>query len=164
MTVRLEAWGEGDFWLLERCNTAEMTADLGGPESDRALRERHLRYTDGSAGGRMYRVVRTDTGETVGSIGYWERRWNGGTVWETGWATLPEFQGRGLAVAAAREVIEAARAAGRHRWLHAFPHAGHASSNAVCRRAGFELAGVVDFEYPKGTRLASHDWRVDLAG
>lgn len=112
--------------------------------------------------GEMLRVVLAGSGETVGSIGYWEREWQGGTVWETGWGVLPEFQGRGLAVAAAREVIEVAREAGTHRYLHAFPGVDHPASNAVCRKAGFELLGEAEFEYPKGNWMTSHDWRVDL--
>ena len=159
--VRLEPWGEGDFWLLQRINSPEMTAHLGGPESEEKLVARHGRYLELGAG-QMYRVVLAGSGETVGSVGFWERAWRGGTVWETGWGVLPEFQGRGLAVAAAGGVIEAARAAGGHRYLHAFPGVDHAASNSVCRRAGFTLLGPVDFEYPKGHWMTSNDWRVDL--
>uniref|UniRef100_UPI002FDBABB1 GNAT family N-acetyltransferase n=1 Tax=Streptomyces sp. IBSBF 2435 TaxID=2903531 RepID=UPI002FDBABB1 len=83
-------------------------------------------------------------------------------VWETGWGVLPEFQGRGLAVAAARELIAVAREAQRHRYLHAFPGSDHPASNAVCRKAGFEQRGEVRFEYPKGNWMTSYDWRVDL--
>ncbi|MEU6254120.1 GNAT family N-acetyltransferase [Streptomyces sp. NPDC047043] len=159
--VRLEPWGEGDFWLLQRTNSPEMTAHLGGPESEEKLVARHGRYLE-LAAGQMYRVVLAGSGETVGSVGFWEREWRGGTVWETGWGVLPEFQGRGLAVAAAGGVINAARAAGGHQYLHAFPGADHAASNSVCRRAGFTLLGPVDFEYPKGHWMTSNDWRVDL--
>ncbi|MFG1805282.1 GNAT family N-acetyltransferase [Streptomyces sp. NPDC049040] len=160
--VELVAWAEADFWLLERANAAEMTEHLGGPESAEQLAARHRRYVAMQVGG-MFRVVSADGGETVGSIGYWEREWRGGTVWETGWGVLPEFQGRGLAAEAAREVIAVARADGGHRWLHAFPGADHPASNAVCRKAGFEPLGLVDFEYPKGHIMTSNDWRVDLA-
>ncbi|MFC7893238.1 GNAT family N-acetyltransferase [Streptomyces sp. NPDC057381] len=93
---------------------------------------------------------------------YWQRTWRGAEVWETGWAVLPEFQGRGLAARAARAVTEAARDAGPHRYLHAFPSIDHAASNAVCRRAGFTLLGQADFEYPKGHWIRSNDWRMDL--
>lgn len=160
--VELVGWGEGDFWLLERVNSAEMTGHLGGPESAEQLAGRHRRYLELPAGG-MFRVVLAGSGETAGSVGFWEREWQGGKVWETGWGVLPEFQGRGLAVAAARGVVEAAREAGAHRYLHAFPSVGHAASNAVCRRAGFQLLGEVGFEYPKGSWMMSNDWRVDLA-
>jgi RimJ/RimL family protein N-acetyltransferase len=160
--VRLEPWGEDDFWLLRRTNAPEMTEHLGGPETEEQLVARHRRYVGLDERGRMFRVVLPDTGESVGSIGFWEREWQGGTVWETGWGVLPEFQGRGLAARAARAVAEAARTAGRHRHLHAFPGADHPASNAVCRKAGFELLGPVRFEYPKGSWMTSNDWRLDL--
>ncbi|MER5209211.1 GNAT family N-acetyltransferase [Streptomyces sp. NPDC002838] len=160
--VRLVPWAEGDFWLLRRTNSPEMTEHLGGPESEEKLVIRHRRYVE-LAPGRMFRVTLAGSGETVGSIGFWEREWQGGTVWETGWGVLPEFQGRGLAVRAARAVVAAARAAGGHRYLHAFPSVEHRASNSVCRRAGFSLLGTADFEYPKGHWITSNDWRVDLA-
>ncbi|MFE0806446.1 GNAT family N-acetyltransferase [Streptomyces sp. NPDC058848] len=159
--VCLVPWAEGDLWLLRRTNAPEMTAHLGGPETEEQLAVRHRRYV-GLESGRMYRVALADGGETVGSIGYWQRTWRGAEVWETGWAVLPEFQGRGLAARAARAVAEAARDAGPHRYLHAFPSIDHAASNAVCRRAGFILLGQADFEYPKGHWIRSNDWRVDL--
>lgn len=159
--VRLEPWAEDDFWLLRRTNSPRMTEHLGGSETEERLAARHRRYLALEAG-RMYRITLADSGETVGSIGFWERSWHDATVWETGWAVLPEFQGRGLAARAARAVVEAARATGAHRCLHAFPSVDHPASNAVCRKAGFALLGQVDFEYPKGHRITSNDWRVDL--
>ncbi len=161
--VRLQPWGEGDFWLLERNNSLEMTAHLGGPESAAQLDARHRRYL-GLERGRMYRVELAGSGETVGSIGFWEREWRGESVWETGWGVLPEFQGRGLAARAARAVVAEARAAGWNRYMHAFPSVGHPASNSVCRKAGFTLVGEVEFEYPKGHWITSNDWRVDLHG
>lgn len=160
--VRLEPWAEGDFWLLRRANSPEMTEHVGGPETEEQLVSRHQRYL-GLDAGQMYRVVLAATDETVGSIGFWERAWRDTTVWETGWGVLPEFQGRSLAAVAARAVVEAARAIGAHRYLHAFPSVHHHASNAVCRKAGFELLGPVDFEYPKGHWITSNDWRADLA-
>ncbi|MFJ4332521.1 MULTISPECIES: GNAT family N-acetyltransferase [unclassified Streptomyces] len=159
--VCLVPWVEGDLWLLRRTNSPEMTAHLGGPESEEQLLTRHRRYVE-SVSGQMYRITLADGGETVGSVGYWRRTWRDTEVWETGWGVLPEFQGRGLALRAARAVSEAARAAGSHRYLHAFPSVDHAASNAVCRGAGFTLLGQVDFEYPKGHWIRSNDWRVDL--
>lgn len=90
--VRLGPWAEGDFWLLRRTNSPEMTEHLGGPESEEKLAGRHRRYLE-PADGQMYRVVLAGSGEIVGSIGFWARQWRGGTVWETGWGVLPEFQG-----------------------------------------------------------------------
>ncbi|MER6703687.1 GNAT family N-acetyltransferase [Streptomyces fumanus] len=162
--VRLVPWAEGDLWLLRRLNGPEMTAHLGGPESEEQVLGRHRRYVGmAAADGRMYRVVLDGGGGSVGSVGYWRREWRGGEVWEAGWGVLPEFQGRGLAVRAARAVRDAAREAGGPRYLHAFPKVAHAASNAVCRKAGFTLLGPVDFEYPKGHPIRSNDWRADLA-
>ncbi|MDQ0962211.1 RimJ/RimL family protein N-acetyltransferase [Streptomyces sp. B4I13] len=160
--VRLVPWSEGDFWLLRRTNSPETTGRLGGPESEEKLADRHRRYLELPAG-RMYRVVSAADGATVGSIGYWAREWRGEAVWETGWAILPEFQGRGLAAQAARALVDAVRRAdGGRPALHAYPSVDHAASNGVCRRAGFTLLGEVGFEYPKGNRITSNDWYVDL--
>ncbi|GAA2134767.1 GNAT family N-acetyltransferase [Kitasatospora kazusensis] len=164
--VRLRPWSEADLALLTLTNTPEMTAHLGGPEPEEKLPERHRRYLAVGANGtgRMFTVVLSRTGETVGSVGYWEHVWQGETVYETGWGILPPFQGRGLAAAAALAVIDAARAEGRHRTLHAFPSVEHTASNAICRKAGFTLLGEVEFEYPKGSFLQSNDWCVELGG
>ncbi|MEU1184072.1 GNAT family N-acetyltransferase [Streptomyces sp. NPDC005820] len=162
--VRLVPWAEGDFWLLRRTNSREMTEHLGGPETEEQLAARHRRYLELPAG-RMYRVARAEGGETVGAIGYWECAWQGAKVWETGWGILPEFQGRGLAVSAARRLISVVReesGRGGHPALHAFPKVDHAASNGVCRKAGFTLLGQADFEYPKGNPIRSNDWYVDL--
>lgn len=165
--VRLEPWGEGDLPLLRRLlGDPAMTVHLGGPESEEKLRERQGRYErlDADSGGRMYRIVVEATGEAAGSVGYWEKDWRDETVYETGWSVLPEFQGRGIAVAATREVIDAARAERRHRYLHAFPSVENAASNAICRKLGFELLGEHEFEYPKGHWMRCNDWRLDLSG
>ncbi|MFD3542781.1 GNAT family N-acetyltransferase [Streptomyces sp. NPDC058662] len=169
--VRLTPWGPEDFWLLRRKNAAEMTTYLGGPESEPKLLDRQRRYEALSArepgAGRMFRVdlVAPDgSGEPVGSIGFWEREWRGGPVYESGWGILPEFQGRGLAVAALAELLAHLREHGTREAVHAFPGTDHAASNAVCRRAGFTCLGPVDFEYPPGVPHPSNDWHHPLPG
>ncbi|WP_200304873.1 GNAT family N-acetyltransferase [Streptomyces adelaidensis] len=159
--VRLEPWSEDDFWLLRRINSPRMTEHLGGPETREELTARHRRYLEVAAG-RMYRITLAGTGESVGSIGYWEHIWRGETVWETGWGVLPEFQGRGLAARAARAVADVARDTRTHRYLHALPRVANTASNAVCRKAGFTLLGEVCVEYPKGHWSMSNDWRLEL--
>ncbi|MFG2975384.1 GNAT family N-acetyltransferase [Streptomyces sp. NPDC048331] len=178
--VRLEPWSAGDFWLLERKNEPTMTRFLGGPEPAAKLVDRQRRYEALSArepaAGRMFRVVWTPTGqepgqepgrdpdgggraESVGSVGFWEREWRGEPVYESGWGILPEFQGHGLAVAALTELLAYVRAHGSRDSVHAFPGTDHPASNAVCRRAGFEYLGDVDFEYPPGVPHPSCHWR-----
>jgi len=163
--VHLEPWGEHDLPLVRRImGDPAMTEHLGGPENEEKLAERQERYAklDDSGGGRMFKIVDDETGEALGSVGYWEKDWRGGTVYETGWSVLPEHQGRGLASEATRLVIGEARRQRRHRYLHAFPSVENAPSNAICRKLGFELLGAQDFEYPKGHWMRCNDWRLDL--
>ncbi|MFJ4848755.1 MULTISPECIES: GNAT family N-acetyltransferase [unclassified Streptomyces] len=164
--VRIEAWGQDDLALLRRTNAPEMMAHLGGPESEEQLRARHARYLERHGGGGMFRIVLSPTGEPAGTIGYWERTWRGETVYETGWSVLPEYQGRGIAVAAGREIIglatEAASAGDGPRSLHAYPKVDNPASNAICRRLGFTLVEECDFEYPAGHPIRCNDWRLEL--
>lgn len=164
--MKLEPWAEDDFWLLLRKNEPAMTGHLGGPETEAKLRDRHRRYLALSArepgAGRMFRVVAD--GESVGSVGFWERLWEGEEVYETGWGILPEFQGRGLAARAARALVAHAGVHGTRQHVHAFPSVDHPASKAVCRAAGFTLLGEVRFEYPPGEWHASGNWRAALGG
>lgn len=166
--ITIEPWTDDDLDLLRRLNTPEVWAHLGGPETEEKVLERHARYLDvGPPGtGRMFTVRLPREGvapaERVGNIGYWEREWQDATVYETGWNVLPEFQGRGIASAAARAVIEAVRAERRHRRLHAYPSVDNLASNAICRKAGFTFVAENDFEYPKGHLMRCNDWRYDL--
>ncbi|MFB7470907.1 GNAT family N-acetyltransferase [Kitasatospora sp. NPDC056184] len=162
--LRLEPWTDADLALLRLVNTPEMRAHVGGPEDEARTLVRHRRYLDfvPSGLGCMYRVVLEPEGVAVGTVGYAERGWRGGTVYEMGWNVLPPYQGRGIAAVAARAAVGAAARTGRHRYLHAFPSVGNPASNAVCRRAGFILLGETDFEFPPGRWMRSHDWRVDL--
>jgi RimJ/RimL family protein N-acetyltransferase len=156
--IQLEPWADEDLGLLQRLNTPEIWAHLGGPETDEQVLKRHARYLAIETGaGGMFTVVLD--GVTAGSIGYWERERQDETVYETGWNVLPEFQGKGVATAAAKAIVDRASAAGRHRWLHAYPSVDNPASNAICRKAGFTFAGEHDFEYPKGSFMRCNDWR-----
>src|SRR5262245_48839040 len=162
--IRLEPWAETDLELERRTNVPEMTRHLGGVESDDAVVARHRRLGGlaASGKGRMFRVVLVPSGEAAGAVGYWEREWRDRTVYEMGWKVLPPYQGRGVAGAATAAAIDRARAERRHRYLHAFPSVENAASNALCRKAGFTLLGESEFEYPKGSLMRCHDWRLDL--
>jgi RimJ/RimL family protein N-acetyltransferase len=141
-----------------------MTAYLGGPETGESILARHRRILDNAAtgSGRMFLIMVPGAAEPVGSVGYWDKEWQGETVYELGWKVLTGFQGRGLAVAATVTAIGLASADRRHAWAHAYPMVEHAVSNAVCRKAGFVLLGEADFEYPKGNPIRCNDWRYDL--
>ncbi|GIF64303.1 hypothetical protein Ais01nite_23380 [Asanoa ishikariensis] len=159
-TVRLVPWSAADLPLLRRINTPEMRAHVGGAESEEQVLVRHQRYL-ALDNGWMFRVE-LPSGEPAGSVAFWSRVWHDEPVYESGWDVLPEFQGQGIASAAVRAVLVAAREDGRHRWLHAFPSVANAPSNAVCRKTGFTLVGETEFEYPRGRFMRSNDWRYDL--
>ncbi|MBM0236501.1 GNAT family N-acetyltransferase [Micromonospora sp. ATA32] len=163
--VRIEPWSEDDLDLLRQLNAPEIRGHTGGPETDEQVIARHERYASGSGldRGGMFTVVLLPERVKVGSVGYWERVWRDEPVYEMGWAVLPAYQGRGLATAAVRAVIGEARAQGTHRYAHAYPSVDNPASNAVCRKAGFELLGETEFEYPPGNLMRSNDWRLDLS-
>ncbi len=161
--IELKPYSENDLPFLRRNNALEMTEFLGGPETEEKLLERHQRYANLKAGEAYMFVVWLD-GNAVGSVGYWETKWNDMAVWEAGWGVLPEYQGRGIALAATLAVVEKARMEGKHRFMHAYPKVVNTASNNLCRNAGFELMGECDFEYPKGVPIRCNDWRIDLLG
>jgi RimJ/RimL family protein N-acetyltransferase len=154
--LRLENWGEDDLWLVTALNgDPAMMRHLGGPESPEKLAERQAKYAKPGSG--MFKIVLD--GEAVGSVGYWERE---GAGFETGWAVLPAWQGRGIATAATALALDRAREERRHRFIHAYPSVDNPASNAICRRLGFELLGAEDFEYPPGNLLRCNNWRLKL--
>jgi RimJ/RimL family protein N-acetyltransferase len=162
-TVTLEPWGDGDLPLLERLmGDPRMTEHLGGPESPEKLRERQGRYERAEKGDRMFKIVDLESCAGVGSVGFWTKEWRDAEVYEVGWMVVPEFQGRGIAVAATEQVVELTRHDGAHRFVHAFPHVDNGPSNAICRKLGFELLEACEFEFPKGHFMICNDWRLDL--
>jgi RimJ/RimL family protein N-acetyltransferase len=165
--VDLRPWSDGDLPLLERLmGDPAMTAHLGGPEPAAKIRERHERYLGlGDSGkGRMFAIVVGPQRFAAGSVGYWEREWQGQRVWETGWSVLPEFQGQGIATRATAAVVERARAEGKHRFIYGYPSNDNGPSNAICRKVGFTLEGQDTYEYPPGSGnlLRCNNWRLDL--
>jgi RimJ/RimL family protein N-acetyltransferase len=163
MDVELQPWSEGDLPLLEKLlGDPAMMTHLGGPEMPEQILKRHQRYLrlDETGTDHMFKIA---VGfEAVGSVGYWEKQWRDGLVYETGWSVLPGFQGRGIATKATGLVIERARLENRYRFLHAFPAVDNAPSNAICRKLGFALLEAHEFEYPPGQVMVCNDWRLDL--
>jgi RimJ/RimL family protein N-acetyltransferase len=153
-TVTLEPWGSDDLPLLERLmGDPRMTEHLGGPEKPEKMRERQGRYESLEDGA---------SGAGVGSVGYWTKEWRDEQVYEIGWMVVPEFQGRGIAVAATAQAIERAKRDDKHRLMHAFPSVDNAPSNALCRKLGFHLLEACQLEFPKGHLMTCNDWRLHL--
>jgi RimJ/RimL family protein N-acetyltransferase len=165
LDVAIRPWSDGDLGLLERLvGDPTMTEHIGGPETPDQIRKRHARYCQSNkpGAGPMFVIVLGSEKTVTGSIGYWQRRWQNQSVWETGWSVLPEFQGLGIATRAAMQVVGYARLERRHRFMHAFPSVDNAPSNAICRKAGFKLQEQINFEYPPGNFLNCNDWCLDL--
>ncbi len=163
--VDIRPFSDGDLPLEERLmGDPAMTAYLGGPESKDKIRERYQRYLTfcDSGEGCMYVIVVGPERLAAGSVGYWERDWEGRKIWESGWSVLPEFQGKGIATLATAAVAEQARTHGKHRYMHAFPAIDNGASNAICRKLGFTLLGEYEFEYPAGHFMRCNDWVLDL--
>lgn len=161
-SLALRLWSESDLPLLHGANTPEMTAHLNGPETDEQIAERHARYLRliGTGEARMFVILADDA--AVGSIGHWKTRWREEDAIETGWFVLPEAQGRGIAAGALALLIDDARvhAEGR-RSLVAFPETTNPASNALCRRAGFQLVGTTTADF-RGAQLTMNEWVLDL--
>ena len=158
-SVHIAPWSAEDHALLTALNGDEaQMAHVGGAETAEKIAERQARYE--RDGGQFAIVV---DGERGGWVGFWEREWRGEPVYEIGWSVLPAFQGRGAAKAGTLLALDAARAAGGPRAVHAFPGVENAASNAVCRSAGFALVQAgLEFEYPPGTKMVVNDWRAAL--
>lgn len=161
----MRPYAAGDFALLQATlGVAEMTSYLGGPESAQKLEARHQRYVELPTRGnnRMFVILAGEHGQPAGTIGFWEHEYQGEMQWETGWAVLPAFQGQGIATAATHLVIETLRQDNSHRYVLAYPTLQNAASNSVCRKAGFELLGQSEYEYPPGNPVVGNVWRLDL--
>jgi RimJ/RimL family protein N-acetyltransferase len=163
--MRLVPYGDGDFRLTVRLETdPEVMAELGGPRPAESLREAHRsRATHNGPGDQWLKIVPEPGGPDAGAIGVWLSDWHGEPIHEVGWMVLPEFQGRGLASAALRELLAILRGAGGPDEIHAFPGIANAPSNALCRSAGFELRErevAVPFA---GRKLSCNHWALRLA-
>src|SRR3989442_13884024 len=95
--VAIRPYSEGDLPLLERTLGApRLMKHDGGPESLEKLRERHKKFvamSQDSSAGCMFVITVGSEKVSAGTVGYWEKDWDGQKVWETGWFVLPEFQG-----------------------------------------------------------------------
>lgn len=169
--IVLRPWTDADHPVAVRSNAPELMTYLGGPESSEKVAERAARYANGwRTGANSMFVVTTDDPTVnggvpgnpgaVGIIGYWPLHEPNADALETGWTIF--VPGRGYATEALRLMLAHAEAHSDRRTLHAYPRTDHDASNALCRRAGFELVGAIDMEYPPGTPIRSNDWRCDL--
>ena len=162
MKVALTRWHPEDLPVLERANTPEMTRFLGGTETPEKLLQRHenyLRYWE-SGHAHMFRI--DVDGVPAGTIGWWRMEHNGRPAYETGWGVEPEWQGRGIARMALRQLIADVRADGERDLLVAYPGVDNSPSNALCRGAGFAHTGTETAPW-RGGELTFNIWELDMS-
>ena len=164
--VSIRPYSEGDMWVLERTlGEPSQMVYLNGRESPEKIRDRHRKYvalSEDPRTGCMFTIM--SGSDVVGNVGYWESGWDGEEAWETGWFVLPELQGRGIATAATRLIVQRVAGLRKYRYLYAFPSVDNRPSNAICRKLGFDLVGETSSEYPpkSGLTLRVNIWRLDL--
>lgn len=157
--VRLRPYAEADRWLTEAIETnPEMMGELGGPLAADDLPGIHERRLAGMATDRLwyFTVELEPAGPVVGTICLWSDPIEGGHRSEAGWAILHEYQGRGLATEALRQLLARAVEDGRWGDIHAFPGVANGPSNALCRSAGFQNVGQEVVDYAGRDLLCNH--------
>lgn len=146
-----------------------MMAELGGPlprEGIEAKVRRDVETVAADTGWIKMIVLGEGGSETVvGNVVLWSHEEDGEDepISETGWMVLPEFQGRGVAKRAERELLRLARDDGRWGLVHAFPGATNGPSNGICRSLGFRLVETRDVTAFGDRILRANHWIIDLA-
>lgn len=162
MRVRNVSPADVDAYVRMRCDEA-MTADLGGPQRAEEMPDKVRRdVAEVMADTSWILMIIDDEDPTrvAGTVTLWFQSEDGPPYAEIGWMVLPEFQGRGLAKAAVKEVLRRAARDGRWGTIHAFPSVGNAPSNALCQSLGFDLVGQEDLVYAN-TSLRVNHWTTD---
>ena len=140
-----------------------MMSELGGPLPREGLDAKLRSIVDDVEAGRVWYcvIVPDEGGSGAGTVCIWNHDQDGASINEIGWMVLPPFQGRGLATAAVRSLLDRARAEGRWGVIHAYPGVTNGPSNGICRKLGFELVEERDFEY-SGRTLRCNHWEIDV--
>jgi len=161
--MELATYTDADVALTEalECDPAVM-AELGGPIPREDIPRIHAKRLAAIANGYWwFKIVPENGGPAVGTIGVWKGEYKGAEIYETGWLIRTEFQGRGIASAAARLIVNRARGERRFGFIHAFPGATNGASNAICRKAGFERLEECEVDYAARILKCVH-WRADV--
>ncbi|HZP53646.1 GNAT family N-acetyltransferase [Actinocrinis sp.] len=162
-----------DAYIRMRCDPV-MMAELGGPLPPEGMAEKVRRDVETVASGRGWiKMIIPDEAAphvVAGNVVLWSHEDEEpdcadpapAVFCEIGWMVLPEFQGRGLAKLAVRELLRLAHEDGRWGRIHAFPGATNGPSNGICRSLGFTLDGKRDVTFA-GRVLHTNHWSIDPA-
>lgn len=162
MLLRDVAAGDLPAYVAMRCDPV-MMAGLGGPQDPASMPAKVgadvVDVLLDRAWVSMIVPDPRDVSVVAGGVVLWRHEHPGGDISEIGWMVLPGFQGRGLATAGVRALLQRARSDGRWGDIHAFPGVGNTASNALCRRLGFVREATTTVEFGDRT-LTSHHWRL----
>ncbi|MQS13471.1 GNAT family N-acetyltransferase [Streptomyces kaniharaensis] len=180
MRLRDVEESDAEAYVRMRCDPV-MMAELGGPLPKERVVERLRNEVREAAEDRSWirMIVVPDgagPGEAVaGGIALWSHESHesresresrgsnedgGAAISEIGWMVLPEYQGRGLAKAAVRQLLDQAARDGRWGSVHAFPAVTNGPSNGICRALGFRLLGEREVDFADRV-LHCHHWVVE---
>jgi len=141
----------------------EVMKELGGPADPADLDRVHRMRVETVARGEWYFVIVPEPSDPpAGAIGIWESTVSGLALHEVGWMVLPEFQGRGIATEALALLIDRARSDPGYDRIHAFPGATNTPSNALCRRAGFDMTEGMEVKFRDRPLRVNH-WELDVS-
>ncbi|MFJ9840870.1 GNAT family N-acetyltransferase [Kitasatospora sp. NPDC101155] len=159
MRLRNVEAGDIEAYVRMRCDEA-MMAELGGPLPREKVEARLRKDIElAAADSAWIKVIVPDGAEDGGAAGtivLWQDEEGGAAVTEIGWMVLPEYQGRGLAKAAVRELLDAAAEDGRWGEVHANPGVTNGPSNGICRALGFRLLGERDLDFADRMLRTNH--------
>lgn len=162
LTLRNVEPGDADVYVRLRCDPV-MMAELGGPQPVEGIPSKLAEDIAAARAGASWNFMAVPEGGTdvVGSVVVWTNQDVDGQPYsEIGWMVLPEYQGRGIAKAAVRMVLDRARREDRWGPIHAYPGITNGPSNGICRSLGFTLVGdeVIDFA---DTHFRANHWVID---
>jgi RimJ/RimL family protein N-acetyltransferase len=164
VVLRVEMMTEDDLALRVRMETdPEMMAELGGPRPVSDIERTHETSLMAAIDGRCWplKVIPDGSTSPAGTAAIFPSSHEGEDIYEIGWMILPEFQNRGLASEAVRQVLDKARSDRKFGQVHAFPAVTNGASNKICEKNGFINLGEVDIEW-SGRQLRCNHWRIDL--
>jgi RimJ/RimL family protein N-acetyltransferase len=162
--MKLEMMTAEDVELRVRQQTdPQLMAELGGPRPREAIERAHAKSLALAAEGRCWplKVVLDGATSPAGVVDVFESSHEDETFYEIGWMILPEFQNRGIASQAVREVLEKARGVRKFGQIHAFPAVTNGPSNKICEKNGFTNLGECEVEFASRSLHCNH-WRIDL--
>ena len=162
--MKLEMMTEEDVELRVQLETdPQMMAELGGPRPREAIERAHAKSLALAVEARCWplKIIPDGGSSPVGGVDVFESSHEDGAIYEIGWMILPEFQNRGIASQAVREVLEKVRGERKFGQIHAFPAVTNGPSNKICEKNGFTNLGECEVEFA-GRGLRCNHWRIDL--